>query len=242
MEVREDRLLLNVPWDVEGMFVERPNRFLGVVEIGNHDGLERVKVHVHDPGRLPDILVPGKRVRLRYAPGAGRKTKWDLIAGENAGRWVFVHSGYHRKICEELFKKEDISPFKRVKELTAEVKVGKSRIDFLVETEDRGPVWVETKGCTLARGDIATFPDAPTARGAKHVEELISIKKQGSCAAILFLVFRSETSCFLPNREVDTLFDEVFWKAIDSGVEARFLVLEYFNKGIYFKREIPLCT
>ncbi len=242
MDARNNLLLLEIAWDVEGVFVERPNRFLGIVEITAGRKKQQVEVHVHDPGRLPDILIPGKKVRLKYVARPGRKTKWDLIAGKTSAGWVLVHSGYHRKICENLFRNEAISPFNGVTGIVPEVKVGKSRIDFLLERKDSGSIWVEIKGCTLAKGQIATFPDAPTLRGSKHVEELISIRKRGSDSAIVFLVFRPEATCFLPNKEMDSLFDKVFREALGSGVEARFLVLEYVNGGVYFKREIPLCS
>ncbi len=234
-------MLLHIPWDVEGLFVERPNRFLGIVEVGMEAGAEKVKVHVHDPGRLPDILTPGNRVRLKHVRGRNRKTEWDLIAGKNDGDWILVHSGYHRRICEVLFGIKEISPFKGVQEVIPEVKVGKSRIDFLLKTEDGKEIWVEVKGCTLAEGKVATFPDAPTIRGTRHLEELATIKKDGVRAAVLFLVFRPETSCFLPNGKIDPKFSDAFWKALDHGVEAKFLVLEYIDSSMYFKKEIGLC-
>ncbi|RLB09142.1 MAG: DNA/RNA nuclease SfsA [Deltaproteobacteria bacterium] len=241
MVVKNNMMLLEIPWNTEGVFVKRPNRFLGIVDINGLEKTKLVEVHVHDPGRLPDILTSGNRVRLRYAASKKRKTRWDLIAAKNNGNWVLVHSGYHRKICEELFRKPEISPFKGIEGFKAEVKLGKSRIDFLLETNDRGKIWVEVKGCTLANGKVASFPDAPTTRGARHLEELIAIKDQGDHAAILFLVFRPESLCFLPNVDIDPDFSAVFRKAIKCGVEVRFLVLEYADSGVYYRREIPLC-
>ncbi len=238
---KKERLLLQIPWDEEAIFLERPNRFLGIVEMAKRNGTEKVMVHVHDPGRLPDLLQPGKRVHLKYSASDKRKTDWDLIAVQNHDRWVLVHSGYHRKICEELFKKE-ISPFGEIRKVAPEVKLGKSRIDFLLEVGNGDEIWVEVKGCTLASGKVATFPDAPTLRGARHVEELISIRQKGVRAAMFFLIFRTEVSCFLPNSAVDSHFAEVFQRAVEKRVEVKFPVLQYVDGSVYYLKEISLCS
>ncbi len=217
-------------YDEEGVFIDRKNRFLGVVDIGKKE-----LVHIHDPGRLEELLYPGNKVLIKKADSSKRKTKWDLIAAQapEDRSWVLVHSGYHRPASEHILK--DIFPNDEIK---AEVKLGKSRIDFIVNADRK--IAVEVKGCTLAKNKIALFPDAPTTRGRRHVEELIKFKKDGNEAILLVLVFR-DARCFLPNESTDPDFARTFWKAIMEGVKIMPIRLKYDAPTLKTISEIPLC-
>ena len=227
--------LIYVPHDQRGVFLERVNRFLGRVEINGREEY----AHIHDPGRLEEILYPGNRVLLRKAKARNRKTKWDIIAGYVDDKLVFIHSGYHRKIAEKIILDEEISPLGKVLELKAEVRYGKSRLDFMVLCEN-SEIWVEVKGCTLAKNGIALFPDAPTVRGRRHLEELISISKNKS-SAVIFLIFREDARCFAPNEETDPEFAETFKKAM-KFVSVYPILLRYDGEWIYYVKEIPICN
>ena len=229
--------LMDIPWDKEGIFIDRPNRFLGVVDIGG----EIMKVHIHDPGRLKEILYPGNRVLLRYAPSKNRKTSWDLLAGKVESQWVFVHSGFHRKFAEKIFCIPEISPFKDVTELRAEVSYNKSRLDFLITTSNKERIWIEVKGCTLAKNGVALFPDAPTTRGRRHIEELIQLRERGERAAIIVLVFRCDVNCFAPNCETDPEFCRAFSKGIERGIEIYPLMLRYEEGKVFYTHRISVC-
>ncbi len=229
--------VLEIEADSEGTFIERLNRFVARIEINGNEEL----VHVHDPGRLKELLFPGNRVLLKKATNPGRKTGWDVIASWSPAGWVFTNSGYHRKISEAVFRMPEISPIQNIVKVEPEVKLGRSRIDFRVHTSDSGPVWVEIKGCTLARNGVALFPDAPTTRGQRHLEELIEVAKTGERAAVIFLVFRPDATCFLPNGETDPAFEKLFYNAVRAGVEIHPLLFSYDGKNIYFLEEIPIC-
>lgn len=229
--------LMDISFDKEGVFIDRPNRFLGVVDING----ERVKVHIHDPGRLKEILYPGNRVLLRYALSKNRKTRWDLLAGKVNSQWVLIHSGFHRKLAEKIFSIPEISPFKDVAEIRAEVSYNKSRLDFLITTYSRERIWIEVKGCTLAKNGIALFPDAPTTRGKRHIEELIQLREEGERAAVIVLVFRRDVNCFAPNCETDPEFCRTFLKGIERGVEVYPLVLGYEKGEIFYIERISVC-
>jgi len=228
--------VMRIPTDAEGIFLERPNRFLGMVQIPGEE--EPTGVHVHDPGRLNEILFPGNRVLLRRAESPKRKTRWDLVAGLCEDHWVLVHSGYHRRIAEAILSSQ-LSPLGTVRELRAEVRYNSSRLDFLAETS-KGPVWIETKGCTLCRKGVALFPDAPTTRGKRHLEHLREIRLKGERAAVLVLVFRPDAESFAPNHQTDPGFAEAFWNAVASGVEVYPLVLEFQPPLLGFKGAIPV--
>ncbi|NPA75034.1 MAG: DNA/RNA nuclease SfsA [Euryarchaeota archaeon] len=220
--------VMDIPVSKQTVFLERKNRFLGVVEGG-------IKVHVHDPGRLEELLYPGNEVLILHTPGKHRKTEWDLIAARapEDGSWVLVHSGYHRRISErileKMFSEADINP---------EVRLGESRIDFMIR--GNGDIAVEVKGCTLARNEIALFPDAPTTRGTRHVHELIQFKKAGNEAMLLILIFRN-ARCFAPNSDTDPKFADAFRAAVNVGVRVAPVRLVYSPPGVYFVEELPLC-
>ncbi len=228
--------LLKVPSDERGIFKERKNRFLGSVKIGN----ETVEVHVRDPGRLNEILYPGNEVLLKRAENQDRKTDWSLLAGRVDEHWVFVNSGYHRAITERILEKHRLSPFERIEGYQAEKKLGKSRIDFLLKKDDRD-IWLEVKGCTLAEDGTALFPDAPTKRGKRHVEELIQVKDKKTDAALIVLVFRPDAKCFSPNKKTDPDFTAVFERGVEEGLSVHPISLKYTEDKIYYIGEIPLC-
>ena len=203
---------------VEGIFISRPNRYIAEVLI---EGNVEV-VHVHDPGRLKELLFPQNRVLVKHMPGEKRKTKWDMIAAQKGDAFVLVHSGIHRYIAEALLKNETLNPFGVFTKMKPEATYGKSRIDFFATVTEKdgadSEIWVEVKGCSLSIDGVAQFPDAPTVRGTRHLEELISIKKSGARAGVLLLVL-SESHVFVPKRDTDPKFYEAFYRALDSGVE-----------------------
>lgn len=228
--------ILDVPYDTEGVFVSRENRFLGIVEIGSREE----KVHIRDPGRLEEILYPSNSVLLSHEESPKRTTNWDLLAGNVSNHWIFVNSGYHRTIAELILKNKAISPFGKVGEYSAEQQLGNSRIDFLLKKNGER-IWVEVKGCTLAEDGIALFPDAPTTRGTRHVEELTHAVAAGDSAALMILVFRPDSRCFSPYEPRDPAFAEAFCKAVDTGVAVHPLVFSYRQGILYFEKKIPLC-
>lgn len=227
--------VLEIPYDEKSVFLSRENRFLGKVKI---DGMEeRQDVHVRDPGRLEEILYEGNEVLLKKADSDERKTDYDLVAGKVGDDWILVNSGYHRMIMEKIFKDDEMNPIKGMDSFKAEQKLGESRIDFL-GVRNGSRVWVEVKGCTLAEDGVALFPDAPTIRGKRHLEELMKVRDD---SAVIFLIFRPDAECFLPYKERDPDFSSAFYEAIESGVEFHAIRVEYVDGVLYYKGEIPIC-
>lgn len=204
----------------EGVFIDRPNRYLANVQI---DG-EVVLVHVHDPGRLKELLYAQNRCLVKHVPSDKRKTQWDMIAAQKADEFVLVHSGYHRYIAEAILKDAEINPFGVFSTMKAEAKYGHSRIDFLAQVEKKHgdpqteTIWVEVKGCSLSEEGVAKFPDAPTVRGTRHLEELMCIRASGERAGVLLLVL-SNAQLFVPKRDTDPKFYDAFYRALENGVE-----------------------
>ncbi len=234
--------LLTISWDKRATFIERPNRFLGLCNI--EDKNRPVRAHIKDPGRLKELLYPGNHVLLKRANGANRKTKWDLIAARSTdlNSWVLVNSGYHSLIARNILLHKEISPYKSIKDIRSEVKVQNSRLDFLITLKNDEKIFIEVKGCTLEKDGKALFPDAPTARGVRHLEELLNIVKSGYGAAIFFLIFCQNVTCFSANRGTDKRFYKVFNEISKSDTSIYCFLLEYKEDfKVYFKEMLPLC-
>ncbi len=226
--------ILRVKADVEAIFKKRLNKFLGIVEI---EGIEE-KVHIHDPGRLEELLYSGNKVLLKNATNPLRKTKRDIVAAQNNDKWVFVHSGYHGKIAYNILK-SDISPFGKLDEIIPEVNFDGTRIDFLLKKDDRR-IAVEVKGCTLSQNNVALFPDAPTLRGTRHLQKLIELLNKGFECAVIILIFREESKYFIPNEKMDKNFADIFWEAVKRGVKVFPILLRYDGENIFYLGRINL--
>lgn len=216
--------IYNIGKTIKGIFIERPNRYLAKIKVNN----EIENVHVHDPGRLHELLYTNNEVLIKKANNPKRKTKYDLIAAKKENEYVLVNSMYHRYIAEKILKE-------KYKDLKAEVKYNNSRIDFLADNK----IWIEIKGCTLSKNDVALFPDAPTNRGLKHLSELIELKNMGYETHVYFLIF-SNAKFFSPNWETDPEFSKKLIEAKNTGVKIHPLLFSYKNDIIHFEKEIDL--
>lgn len=240
----DKRHVLDIPLDAEGILVCRPNRFLGIVDITIPQESKAEKVHIHDPGRLEDILYPGNHVLLKKANGKGRKTGWDLIGGKVGDNFVLTHSGYHRRISMWVLENRIITGLEDIEHIIPEQVFGESRLDYLLEGAGRR-TWIEVKGCTLAENGKAMFPDAPTIRGKRHVDELVKALQTGDNATMMILIFCQEVRCFWTHEEIDPDFAAAFSHAIEEGVQIHPLVFTFEKKNdygqIFFCGTLPLC-
>lgn len=218
---------------IHGTFVDRPNRFTVTFKYDNK--LENA--HLRDPGRLKELLLPDVELLLRPALNtANRKTKFDVIAVLKDDLWILINSGFHSDIASDLIDSQIIDEFKGYFVQKREYTYGKSRIDFLLNNKDNKKMLVEVKGCTLVDDGFAKFPDAPTIRGKRHVEELISAKKEGLEASILFLIFCEDAKCFSPNFLMDPDFSNALKEAKKVGVN----IISYSFKNIYKKGKLEI--
>ena len=224
--------VLSFPYLVLGEFLSRPNRFLAHVRIGG----DVRKVHIHDPGRLNELLYPGVSVLL--LPKKGAKTDYHLIAvrREHYG-WVFVHSGYHSTIVQKLVESSVLPEFKEILAYGTEIQVDSHRIDFLISYPDRD-VLAEVKGCTLFRNDFALFPDAPTKRGKAHLDIL---SKYGD-SILVVLVMSDTPRYFAPNAETDPAFHNAFLHALSKGVHVVPLTFSFDGRVLRYTGRIPFTS
>ena len=201
---------------VKAKFISRPNRFIAECEI---DG-ERVICHVKNTGRCKELLLPGATVYLDEPIGRERKTKYDLVAVEkqisdNKNLLINMDSSAPNDAAAEFLSQGTLYPDATIRR---EVTKGNSRFDFCITQSDK-ITYLEVKGVTLENDGIASFPDAPTERGVKHIEELIELKKQGYGAAILFVIQMKGISEFRPNDITHKAFGDALRRAEKAGVK-----------------------
>ncbi len=204
---------------VEGIFKNRPNRFIAEVEV---DGI-LVEAHVPNTGRCKELLVPNAKVYLLPSDNPKRKTKFSLHFVLNNGVLVSLFSQQANEIVFNSIKRGKIKELQGYNVLQREKTVDNSRIDIylgkIIDEELVEECYVEVKGVTLIKDGLAQFPDAPTERGRKHLNELINLKERGYRAVVFFLIQHPNGNKFRPNWENDPKFAEVLNEAYNKGVE-----------------------
>ena len=197
-------------------FIRRDNRFRATVALGD----EAVAVHVPNSGRLGELLIPGQAVYIAPRRAPGRRTAYDLVLARCAEVLVSVDARLPSRLFAEACLAGLLPEFQGYACLAAEVRRGDSRLDFLLQAGDRR-CWVETKSCTLVEDGVALFPDAPTARGQRHLYELAKAATAGDRAAVLFVVQRPDAVAFAPHPCADPEFTKWLRAAAQAGVEIR---------------------
>ena len=193
------------------IFLDRPNRFIAHVELDGH--IETV--HVKNTGRCQELLLPGAKVILEESSNPARKTKYDLICVNKAGRWINMDSQIPNRAAKEWISAGGLFP--EPVAVQTEKTYGNSRFDLYVESSVR-KAFIEVKGVTLEEQNVARFPDAPTLRGVKHVEELIRCMEDGYEAYLLFVIQMKGIVRFEPNWNTHHEFGETLRKAKSAGV------------------------
>ncbi len=201
----------------KGEFLSRPNRFIARVKIGD----EIHTVHVKNTGRCRELLVEGATVYLTKSDNPNRKTKYDLVAVEKQRKngeilLINMDSQVVNAAAEEWLEKGEL--FGKDAIIRREVTYKKSRFDFYIETGER-KIFLEVKGVTLENDGIALFPDAPTERGIKHINELITCCKESHEAYILFVIQMQGVTEFSPNDITHKSFGDALRRAEKSGVK-----------------------
>ncbi len=193
----------------EGKFISRPNRFIANVEI---NGKVEV-VHVKNTGRCKELLIPDARVFLEESDNPQRKTRYDLIAVFKGDNLINMDSQAPNKVFYEWAWEY----FGEGAKIRPETKYKNSRFDCFIEVDNRR-IFAEVKGVTLETDDVASFPDAPTERGIKHIEELCAAVSEGYEAYIFFVVQMKGVKYFTPNYKTHRAFGEALKKAKKKGV------------------------
>lgn len=197
---------------VAGTFLKRDNRFLATVRVAGRE----CAAHVASSGRMQELLVEGASVWLRPQNSPGRKTRYDLALVESAGVLVSVDARLPNRLYREAWGCGTVLGAGSGT-LQQEVRWGASRLDFCINAGG-AQRWIEVKSVTLVRDRMALFPDAPTARGAKHLAALIDIAQHDHESAVVFVVQRPDADRFAPHWAADPQFGKALLAASRSGV------------------------
>lgn len=203
---------------VPAVVVRRLNRFAVEVEMAGRT----LAAHLPNSGRVRELLAPGTPALLCPRTGPGRKTSFDLLLVRLGRIWVCADARLPNALLREALAEGRIEPLRGYPQVAAEVRFGGSRVDFLL----RGPggaCLVETKSVTLVEEGLGLFPDAPTLRGVRHLEELMEARRQGMAAAVVFVVQRGDVRAFAPHDGADPRFGRALRRAAEEGV----MVLAY---------------
>ena len=196
---------------VPGVFLKRPNRFIAHIEIS---GKEEI-CHVKNTGRCRELLPAGAKVFCQHFDSPTRKTSYDLITVEKGQRLINMDSQAPNKAAKEWLEKGGLGDISR---LRPETSFGNSRFDFSFEKGGK-QCFLEVKGVTLETDGVCAFPDAPTQRGAKHLQELTRLCQEGYGAYVLFVIQMADVKYLHPNDATDPAFGKALREAAAAGVQ-----------------------
>lgn len=197
----------------EAVFIKRLNRFVAEIEINGKTEL----CHVKNTGRCAELLIKGCTAYVEESDDNKRKTKYSLICVIKNGILINTDSQAPNKAVGEWLKEGGL--FGGCDVLKAERTYKNSRFDFYAEIGKRR-IFIEVKGVTLEDDGVVRFPDAPTERGIKHLNELCECVKQGYEAYIIFVIQMSSAKYFEPNRQNGDDFYIALKNAVNNNVKA----------------------
>lgn len=196
---------------VQSRFLDRPNRFIAHIEI---DGSTEI-CHVKNTGRCRELLQPGATVYCADCLSPARKTRFDLIAVQKGSRLINMDSQAPNKAVGEWLSAGGLGCIANIK---PETTFGDSRFDFSFQKDGR-MCFLEVKGVTLENNGICAFPDAPTTRGVKHLQELTRLCREGYGAYVMFVIQMEDVEYLHPNDATDPHFGKALREAAEAGVQ-----------------------
>ena len=209
-------------------FIERPNRFVALVDVNG----ETRKALVTNTGRLEEFMVPGRRAFC--TPKSGGKTDFVLVAFEDLeGKGAVIDTRTQAKAFERALELNLVPWLEDCRIKRKEVTVGKSRLDYLFECPD-GEIYAEMKSAVLRggnRGEYAMYPDCPSTRGQKHIRELIGLSKEGKRTMIFFIGAMPGVEKFAPYEKGDPEIARLLREARKAGVEVHALSISLLPDG-----------
>ncbi len=214
-------------------FINRPNRFIANIEIEGRNEI----CHVKNTGRCKELLVEGAEIFVQESDNPSRSTKYDLISVYKNGRLINMDSQVPNKVFHEWVK--DGHLFNSVRLIRPECKYNNSRFDFYIEDGIR-KIFIEVKGVTLEEDNAVMFPDAPTERGLKHINELSACLDEGYEAYVVFIVQMGDVSYFTPNYRTHKEFGEALVRANKKGVNILALECDVTENSIEAKKYVDI--
>jgi sugar fermentation stimulation protein A len=229
---------MRLPPLLGGILIRRYKRFLAEVEL---EGGRVVVARCADPGRMPTLARPGLRVWLSEATAPRRRLDWKLELVEEAGTLVCVDPTFANRLAREAIEAGHLPALAGWQRIRPEVALGDgTRLDFRLDAEGRPPLWLEVKAAGWRRGDHAAFPDAPTARGRRHLARLADLARAGDGAALLLVCPRGDVAAVEIAADIDPAYAAAFAEARRAGVRAYAFRCKINLDAIEYDREVPL--
>lgn len=226
---------VRLPLLIKGRFVRRDNRFRVTVEVGGEAGA----AHLPNSGRLTELLTTGRPCWLAEFDDPRRMTRFDLTLVEYADTLVSVDARLPNHLFAEALAGRHLEPFVDYTSIKREARFGESRLDFCLSGPD-DVCWVEVKSVTLVEDGVARFPDAPTARGVRHLKELVAAADAGERAAVAFVIQRADARCFAPHDQADAAFGAALREAARAGVGVYAWTCEVGLEEITIAERVPV--
>lgn len=227
---------MKFPQLTPAIFIKRDNRFSASVRLLTG---EKAAAYVPTTGRLTGALRPGCRAWLTPSTNPKRKTRFTLVLTElGNGGLCSVNATMANYLVAEALKEGNLDAFQYAR-VEREVTFGRSRLDFRLQREDEA-CWVEVKSVTYAEGGLGKFPDAPTARGRKHLGELAKLAARGDRASAIFVAQREDAVRFAPFESIDPKFAETLREVHRAGVEVHAYRCKVSLEKIEIAEEIPI--
>jgi sugar fermentation stimulation protein A len=222
---------------VEATFVSRTNQLLIDAQING----KPVRAHMADRGRLTDLLVPNARVLLAPRDEIGRKTAFQVVGVYQGDELVSLDTQMPNRLVSAALSSSALPQFARYTKVQREVTVGENRFDFRLG-EGLNTCYLEVKSVGLVSRRIARFPDAPTERGRRQLEQLGTMARNGQRCAVLFVIQRHRALALVPNDEVDPAFSRALRAALSSGVEVYAYLCPLTSEGLQLGPPVQVFT
>jgi sugar fermentation stimulation protein A len=219
------------------VFVAREKRFLVHVLL---DG-KPVTVHTNNSGSMLGLLRPGMDVFLSPAASPKRKLPYTLELVRPCGEWIGVNTSTPNRLLKRVWETSAMPELCEYTHFLPEAVHGDSRLDARL-SGPRGELWIEAKNVTMVEDQVACFPDAVTTRGQKHLLELMGLAEKGVRVGVFLAVQRPDGRCFGPADFIDPRFAQLFWMAVDRGVEFWPHVVHAGPGGIALGPRLPLVS
>jgi sugar fermentation stimulation protein A len=228
---------MQLPSLTEGVILKRYKRFFADVQLPSGDV---VVAHVPNTGSMKTCWEQGLPAFISPATNPERKLRWTLELTSTGNNFIIVNTGHANKLAYEALQKGALAPFKNFTKVIPEQSVLNSRFDFCLKGPD-GDCWIEVKNVTLMEDPgVASFPDAVSTRGQKHLQDLIELKKQGIRTAMLYVVSRSDALRFTSAKKIDPTYASLLKEAVASGVEIYAFRVEKTADGYELKTQLPI--
>ena len=223
----------------KALFINRENRFVGTIKI--HNRVE--KCHIMNPGRMIHFLIPGAQVLVEDRSSPTRKLRSSLLYVLHPDSLILIDSQLPNAIVNEGLHNKKLVEFNNVQKIQREIPYGtemRSRIDFLLDDS----IYLEVKATNYVENQIGYFPDAPTKRGQKHLQELMAIQnsQNGIQTYVLFLAQRTDIEEIRPFEKIDPKFTRLLHKAKKSGTEILGYSINFKKNGseVYIGSSLPI--